>query len=549
MRNTLRAVVTGVCLLSSTHSQFNGTCASSLDCSLNGECVSNVCVCDPWWSGSPACDVLVLLPARRDEGYRNSSNVTSWGGMSVRDDAGAWHLFAAEMVGRCGLSSWKTNSRVIRGVGAAPGGPFSIEQQIAAPFAHNPKVARAPDGTWVLFSIGSGLWNTTPSACAAGAAGAAAVGDGDYPGPGRDGCGGGAGENGGCGVSIGSAPSPSGPWTFVPLIVENQNASALLDCAHTNPSVAFLPNGSVVMAVNAGWCHDHLETIGLLTAPSWRGPFTFLSTDPILHNADGSIHHGEDPFIYADARGFHLLIHNMQGAGVALYAHSADAFTWVLHDGEGNPGPYTGVIEWADGAVDNFDVERPQFVFDPDTGKPLYLTNGAEGRPTSFTLFRPLAQVPPPPPPPPARLVSAGGCLTTAGAPPCWANPAGYWICPLAVSNASCSSDAALWTIAGGVILSAASGAGARAPVNIDCDACASGTVLKLISSGSSALAYNATSREIRAGSCSAPPMCVTNGVAAGATRPCGGGAEPWTPTQPHLAPCGASADTVWDLA
>ena len=321
--------------------QLPGSCVTSSDCSLNGDCVAGACVCDPWWSGSAACDVLALLPAERDEGYRNASGVTSWGGMSVRDNStGAWHLFAAEMVGRCGLGTWKTNSRVVRGVGAAPGGPFSIVQEVAAPFAHNPKVAQAPDGTWVLYSIGSGLWNTTPASCGAPGSGAArGAAPGDYPGPGRDGCGGGAGENGGCGVSIGWAPSPEGPWAFAPLLVEDQARSALLDCAHTNPSVAFLPNGSALMAINAGWCHNNLETIGLLQAPSWRGPWTWLTTEPILHNSDGSIHHCEDPFLWATSRGYHLMVHNQQGAGVALYAHSEDARTWVLHDNDGNPGP------------------------------------------------------------------------------------------------------------------------------------------------------------------------------------------------------------------
>ena len=481
--------------------------------------------------------------------------------MSIRDDAGRWNLVAAEMENMCGLQSWKTNSRVVRGIaaaGAGAGGPFEIVGVIATPFAHNPKIMRAPDGTYLLFSIGSGLWSTTPENCSAAGsledASGASIGSlensaADYPGPTHDGCGGGGNLNGGCGISIGSAPSLDGPWSFAPLLISNQNASTLLDCAHTNPSAAFHANGSVLLAFNAGWCHSNAETLGILTAPSWRGPWSYLTPDPILLNADGSFHHCEDPFLWITARGYHLMAHNQQGSGVGLYAHSLDARSWTLHDAAGYPGPYTGVIRWQDGSVDDVDVERPQFVFNPESGAPLYLTNGAEGSPSSYTLFRPLAQTPPPPPPPPARLVNAfNACLAPTAPPPCWTSPQGFWVCSLNVSASACSDDGGLWEIADSTIVSAAGGAGAGAPLNLDCDACAAGTLLKLISSGTSAFTFDAAAGEIRAASCTAPPMCVTNGVASGASAPCGGGSEPWSPTTPHLAPCGGADTAGWTL-
>ena len=47
---------------------------------------------------------------------------------------------------------------------------------------------------------------------------------------------------------------------------------------------------------------------------------------------------------------------------------------------------------WDDGGSDSYEVERPQFVFDPDSASPLFLTNGASSGSLSFTLFRPLLQ-------------------------------------------------------------------------------------------------------------------------------------------------------------
>jgi hypothetical protein len=527
------------------------SCSSAADCSLNGDCVAGACACDPQWSGgSAACDVLALRPASRGApGYRNSSGVSSWGGMSVRDDAGAWHLFAAEMVNNCSLSTWKTNSRVVRGVGAAPGGPFSVVQQIAAPFAHNPKIMRAADGTYVLYSIGSGLWNTTAQQCDAAQRGAALSPAGAVaelpvgPGPCGNGCGPEPPYNGGCGISLGSAPTPEGPWTFAPLQIVDQNRSSLLDAQQTNPSAVFMEDGSVLMAFNAGWNHGYVETIGLAKAPSWRGPYTLFSPDPILLNADGTHHQCEDPFLWRTARGLHIMVHNQQDAGIARYAHSADGGkTWALH---GGPGPYDGVVQWDDGTSDSWDVERPQFVFDPDTGAPLFLTNGASSGPLSFTLFRPLWQTPPPPPPPPARLVNANGeCLATNGSAPCWTNPSGYWICALYVSAAACGEASALWQVGASSITSAAPGAGLGAPLNVDCADCLPGRVLKLISSGTSALTL--VGGQLVVGGCSAPRMCVTTGAAGGARSPCGGGAEPWSDAQPHLAECSDAATQGW---
>lgn len=105
-------------------------------------------MCDPWWAGSASCDVLAIAPANKSEGYHNAT-FASWGGMSIRDGSGAWHIFAAEMLNHCSLDSWKTNSIVMRGVSSGgPGGPFTFAEAVSVPFSHNPKIFRNPaDGT------------------------------------------------------------------------------------------------------------------------------------------------------------------------------------------------------------------------------------------------------------------------------------------------------------------------------------------------------------------------------------------------------------------
>jgi len=126
-------------------------------CSLNGACVSGACACVPPWAG-PACGALDFLPARAPDGalYRRA-NVSSWCASALRDDAGVWHAVVAQMADNCGLNSWQRNSQLVHVTSAGgPAGPYANETLIRAPFSHNPKLARAPDGTFLVFHIGCG---------------------------------------------------------------------------------------------------------------------------------------------------------------------------------------------------------------------------------------------------------------------------------------------------------------------------------------------------------------------------------------------------------
>lgn len=89
------------------------------------------------------------------------------------------------------------------------------------------------------------------------------------------------------------------------------------------------------------------------------------------------------------------MVHDQSGGFVARYAHSLNGVTnWTLHNEPTNPGPYNGTVVFADGSVAHTDVERPELVFDPLTGRPSHLVNGAfagaAGNLSTFTLIRPL---------------------------------------------------------------------------------------------------------------------------------------------------------------
>lgn len=77
-----------------------GTCASALDCNLNGECVAGKCACYKPWTAAPDCSALAFLPSPVVRGFPPPNhNETTWGGSIVQDPAsGEYHMFVAEMM-------------------------------------------------------------------------------------------------------------------------------------------------------------------------------------------------------------------------------------------------------------------------------------------------------------------------------------------------------------------------------------------------------------------------------------------------------------------
>ena len=336
------------------------------NCSLNGDCVANACVCDVSWSGSPQCDVLALLPAAPDSGYRNTSGA-SWGGRPLYDPTDKlWHLMAAQMRNNCSLWTWANNSAVIHATSSDPGGPYKYVEEVLPPFAHNPKLYRVPSwdgGGFLLASIGGGIWNPVARTCTQPYLGGppssqwrhyveareAPVGAAD-PTPMNDGCGivcGPSPLNCGCGIALAWSATLAGPWNSTPLIITDQQRSKYFDCAHSNPTLVWRRDGGGLrMGFNAGYCHGGLETVGIAQAPSWRGPWTLASPDPVLWDSPGVPRSCEDPVLWETSRGWHMIVHIQDTSQrAALYAHSFDGVSnWTLHAESGNPGPYVSSI-------------------------------------------------------------------------------------------------------------------------------------------------------------------------------------------------------------
>jgi hypothetical protein len=116
----------------------SSTCATALDCSLNGDCIDSECVCDAPWAGSAQCDVLQFASAPKDGGYHNSTEA-SWGGNVVFAD-GKYHMFVAQFANSCPLDYWGSASTIVRAEAAEPLGPFIFQETVVPAFSHNPTI-------------------------------------------------------------------------------------------------------------------------------------------------------------------------------------------------------------------------------------------------------------------------------------------------------------------------------------------------------------------------------------------------------------------------
>jgi hypothetical protein len=338
-------------------------CVNSSDCSLNGQCVQNVCSCRPGWVNT-ACAALDLAPVDPYAGRNGlAEGSSSWGGGVLEDDGGTYHLYYSKMVDGCTLAQWQTNSACWHATSASASGPFTDSDQVLDAFCHNAVPARAPDGTWLLFHIGCG-GGAPPKNCSAGGAHeeghetaeASCVGGGLAP-------------------RVLSAPAPGGPWTPLnggdPILNGTANA---WDNSITNVAPWIEPDGSVLLAFRGKDTARH-ELLGVAQAPSWRGPYEKTLPGPIISAS------GEDPVPFRDSDGFyHILFHDFSG----FNGGHAFATSW------GGPWTYASApaynlsITWVNGTTDVLSRrERPQLFF--EGGQPAYLYNGVVARADAST--------------------------------------------------------------------------------------------------------------------------------------------------------------------
>eukprot|EP01048_Picozoa_sp_COSAG05_P010827 COSAG05_NODE_978_length_6327_cov_7.588150_3_plen_435_part_00 len=311
-------------------------CKVDEDCSLLGRCgltKPGVCDCDPGWNG-PDCGQLKLLPAVPGSGYNLTGQnpaVSSWGAnifpSSGDPNSMSWVMYVSEFQNSCDISHWSPNSAIVRATSSTgPAGPYSRDQVAVKPFAHNPKVVRSPDGTWLMYTIGVQLPPFDLINCSGPSPIDAVVGAAASPPPGRN------PENRESNITLYTSKTLQGPWSRFGVVL-GPDFEGTWDEDTSNPSPWVLPNGTVLLMyrgciVFQPGCHG--EYMGVASAPSWKGPYKRLSKSPILPKV-----YAEDPSMWVDPRGnFHFLMHYIpDGVRVARHAFSR-SYTgpWAMHE-------------------------------------------------------------------------------------------------------------------------------------------------------------------------------------------------------------------------
>lgn len=320
-------VVAGVAAFDPRRLEKGGAaCHSDADCSLTGSCIASRCTCDAAWTG-PACEQLHLLPALRSALYPAGGHATElpsnrsfpWGGSVIRDNAtGIYHLFVTEYMNRCPMTygTWTLQSSIRHATSTTANGPWLLRELVLQAAAGNPVVARAPDGTYVMYFTNVQTGPKHPRDCTS--ANRSEWGPPSY-----------CTKDGHCddatGLHLAHSASLDGPWTVQLNIADRSIAGA------TNPGVIFLPSGETLLTYKGGaaWpaktalCGGaSCRSLGVVSAPRWNAwPYKrFLasgaSVDPKNPSENGRYYGGgeslEDPsngYIDTTRGALHTLFH------------------------------------------------------------------------------------------------------------------------------------------------------------------------------------------------------------------------------------------------
>lgn len=358
-------------------------CTSSEDCNMAGVCnlTSHMCQCDIGWTGKDCSLIkfghsymcgkggLCLNDTHITPNLSSNATVTStWGGEAIPDDQNPphWHLYAAGFSHNLNLGSWLTDSIVVHASSPNPFGPYTAIDVALGPRGnsshqywdslteHNPAVQRAPDGTYLLYYMGSSRTSNIIH------------------------------ENFDCNskptsqpvcmqrVGLAVATSPNGPWKRrnFPILGVGPHGE-WDDLFTTNPTPHVFQNGSVLLIYKAHSIENPGAMLtGVAYASNWTGPYVRSSpSKPIdlpTNCEDAGIYYSKNMNV------FRMILHcgcNYQ------YVWSVDGINWKRTT---SAQPYCNV-SYASGGFEKLKRrERPKWLIGVD-GNPKGILNGVMG--------------------------------------------------------------------------------------------------------------------------------------------------------------------------
>jgi hypothetical protein len=288
------------------------------------------------------------LPAPVNGGF-SMEGYWVWGSSVVEGEDGLYHMFVSRWPKHLPFHpGWMIASEIVHCTSKTPEGPYQFSdvtlpargsQYWDGRSTHNPRITKYKD-TYILFYMGSthpfdevkdpkALTLESPWATVA---------------------------RSNKRIGIATSKSPYGPWERRDAPVLDTKPGTFYSFLTSNPAPVIHEDGRVLLVFKARAYKDAFPfqgdmSIGVATAPSFEGPYSVASKEPIFSKD----HFGEveDPFVWKDEKGYHMIVKDQRGGITGkkhsgLIAHSTDGITWKP---DKDPLAYTKTIHWSDGRV------------------------------------------------------------------------------------------------------------------------------------------------------------------------------------------------------
>lgn len=288
-----------------------------------------------------------MLPAPVDGGFR-MEGYWVWGSSVLRGEDGLYHMYVSRWPRRLPFHpGWMVASEIVHAVSKNPEGPYQFNDVVlparGAEYwdgrsTHNPRIAKYKD-TYMLFYMGSThpFDDITDPGVLTLQSGYATVARSNKR------------------IGIATSKSPYGPWIRRDTPVLDTKPGTFYSFLTSNPSPWINDDGSVILvfksrAFNKTFPYHGDMSIGVATAPSYDSPYQV--TGSLIFSKD-KIGEVEDPFLWKDEKGFHLIVKDQRGGITGrkhsgLIAHSKDGIHWELDE---QPLAYTKTVRWSDGTI------------------------------------------------------------------------------------------------------------------------------------------------------------------------------------------------------
>jgi len=292
-----------------------------------------------------------------------------WCGSVMKDEQGKYQLFASRWPKKFPFHpTWMVASEIVRAEAEKPEGPYEFKEVVLPArgpqywdgrSTHNPSITKYGN-KYVLFYMGSTHPFDDPS-------GAEQLGlNSVYATVGRS----------NKRIGIATADALTGPWTRYDDPILNTKPNTFYSFLTSNPAPLIRKDGSVLLifkgrSYGQKYPFQSKQRIGIAYAKSIQDTFSVLNHNLPLFS-DQEYSEFEDPFLWEDEKGLHLLMKDMSSkmtgehhAGVLF--HSSDGIHWEM---DKDRKAYSRTLTFEDDKkIIMGQLERPFVLF--EKGKPV----------------------------------------------------------------------------------------------------------------------------------------------------------------------------------